>query len=121
MFGFGARKRYNAKVDTILTNDFQIVTDNSANPRFPGILKYLELIDDIYYAKESAELAASSLATQYYVGLIKNGSDSDRKDAEALLVRIQTLMREYLANGLIEQGHFDYTSKGLEEYCGKHL
>ena len=51
MFGFGARKRYNAKVDTILTNDFQIVTNSIANPNFPGILKYMELIDNVYEGK----------------------------------------------------------------------
>jgi hypothetical protein len=121
MFGFGTRKRYNSKVDTILRNDFQIVTDSVANPRFPGVLKYLEHIDNVYYAKGSAEAAASDLALMYYAGLIKKGTDSDRKEAETKLRRMQELMSKYLANGLIEQGHFDHASMSIEELTGKRL
>ena len=121
MLGFGQRKKYNARVDTILRNDFKIVTDSLVNPNFPGILKYLELIDNMYYAKGSAEAAASDLALIYYAGLFKKGTDSDRKEAETQLGRMLTLMSKYLVNGLIEQDHFNHASRSIEELTGKCL
>ena len=121
MFGFGVRKRYNTKVDAILINDFQIVTNSLANPNFPGILKYMELVDNVYYAKGSAEAAASDLALMYYAGLFKKGIDSERKDAETQLRRIQAHMSKFLANGLIDQDHFDHASMAIEKLTGKRL
>lgn len=123
MFSFGARKKYNKEVDTILTNDFQIVTNHATNPRFPGVLKYLEIIDEVWCekVKGSPEAAATRIAVSYYGGLVKNGTDSDRIDADALLRRMQKLMVEYLANGVIEQNRVDHYSKVIEKHCGKHL
>ena len=121
MFGFGGRKKFNNQVDTILNGSFQITTDQIANPRFPGILKYLEMIDDVWFAKGSPEAAALRVALPYAVGLMKSSENSNRKEAEVLLKRIQTLMTTYLQNGAIERDRFDYYSKSLEKHTGKRF
>ena len=125
MFNFGAREKYNKEVDVILTNDFQIITNQATNPRFPGILKYLSIIDEVWWEKlmgsPHPQAAATRVAVSYYGGLVKNGTDSDRTDADALLRRMQKLMVEYLANGVIEQNRVDYYSKVIEKHCGTRL
>ena len=121
MFGFGARKKYNQQVDAILTKDFQIEIDQSKNSKFPGILKYLEMIDEVWDDKGSAEAAAVRVVIPYYGGLVKNGTNADRKDAEVLFVRIQNLMTLYRVKGAIEKERIDYYSKIFQKHTGKLL
>ncbi|MCW5614367.1 MAG: hypothetical protein KIT32_04550 [Rhodocyclaceae bacterium] len=70
MFGFRSRKKYNAAVDVKLNNEFQIQT--RGNPNFPGVLKYLELIDVSWNNKASEDECALQIATLYLCGLVRH-------------------------------------------------
>ncbi len=77
MFGLRNRKRYNGAVDERLSSEYAIVTRD--NPKFPGMLKYLAMIDEAWYAKFTEEEAAMFIASLYYSGLIRTG-DSEASD-----------------------------------------
>ncbi len=88
MFGFGNRKRYNGAVDTKLVSEYMIVTDRERNSRFPGVNKYLEMIDQAWNAKFTEEEAAMFIATLYYSGLKQNGHHEDARQLAKQLSRI---------------------------------
>jgi len=44
MFGFGKRKKYSGAADIKINTEYQIITQD--NPNFPGVIAYLELIDN---------------------------------------------------------------------------
>lgn len=70
MFGFRNRKKYNADVDVKLNNEYQIKTRD--NQHFPGILKYLELIDASWNSNATEDECAMQIATLYLCGLFRN-------------------------------------------------
>jgi hypothetical protein len=70
MFGFRNRKKYNAAVDVKLNNEYQIRTQD--NPNFPGILKYLQLIDVSWNDKGSEDECAMQIASLYLCGLFRH-------------------------------------------------
>ncbi len=70
MFGFHNRKKYNAAVDVKLNNEYQIRTRD--NPNFPGVLKYLELIDVSWNDNGSEDECAMQIATLYLCGLLRH-------------------------------------------------
>lgn len=70
MFGFRNRKKYNGTVDVKLNNEYQITTQD--NPKFPGVLKYLELIDVSWNSNASEDECAMQIATMYLCGLFRN-------------------------------------------------
>lgn len=96
MFGFGERKKYNGVVDTKLNNEYQIQT--SGNSNFPGVLAYLELIDDAWNSKMSEDEGALYIATLYYCGILKDGQF---EEATPLLSRIISIVRFGLSKGMI--------------------
>ena len=71
MFGFGNRKKYNAAVDIKVNNEYQI--DTQDNPKFPSILKYLEIIDASWNNDASEDECAMQIATLYLCGLFRYG------------------------------------------------
>lgn len=75
MFGFRNRRNYNSSVDNKLTDQYNIETKN--NPKFPGAIKYLGLIDEAWNAKFTEEEAAMFIATLYYSGLKREGHHSE--------------------------------------------
>jgi hypothetical protein len=122
LFGGGKdRSQYDRQVDTILTNDFQIQIDSVKNPRFPGILKYRQMVDEVWAGDGTPEASALRVALPYYGGLAKSDVLANRTDAAALLPRIQRLMREYLTSGAIKQDRFDYYANVLLKYTGKSV
>jgi len=70
MFGFRNRKKYNAAVDVKVNNEYQIQTQD--NPNFPGILKYLEIIDVSWNSNASEDECAMQIATLYLCGLFRH-------------------------------------------------
>ncbi|MFI8609315.1 hypothetical protein ACIGFL_13470 [Pseudomonas sp. NPDC077649] len=98
MFGLGGRKKYNGIVDTKLNNEYQIETRNNKN--FPGMLAYLELIDNAWNSKMSADEGALYIATLYYCGILKHGL---RDTANQLYSRIQSISRFGINSGTISQ------------------
>ena len=70
MFGFRSRKKYNATVDVKLNNEYQIRTQD--NPKFPGVLKYLELIDVSWNNQATEDECAMQIATLYLCGLFRH-------------------------------------------------
>jgi hypothetical protein len=83
MFGFRDRKRYNGSVDVKLNEGYGIVTRD--NPKFPGVLAFLKLIDQAWDAKFTEEEAAMFIATVYYSGLKREGYNADAQVLAALL------------------------------------
>lgn len=77
MFGFRNRKKYNGAVDVKLNNEYQIKTRD--NPNFPGILKYLELIDVSWNNKATEDECAMQIATLYLCGLIRHALRDERR------------------------------------------
>lgn len=72
MFGlFKNRKQYNGTVDAKLNNEYQIQTRD--NEFFPGVMGYLQLIDNAWDAKMSEDEAAMYIASLYASGLKKHG------------------------------------------------
>lgn len=85
MFGFRNRKEYNGTVDLKLVNGYGIATRD--NPKFPGVLAYLKMIDEAWNAKFTEEEAAMFIATLYYSGLKREGHT---EEARALAARLST-------------------------------
>lgn len=69
MFGFRNRKKYNGSVDVKLNNEYQIPTQD--NPKFPGVLQYLALIDESWNNYASEDECAMQIATLYVCGLFR--------------------------------------------------
>lgn len=86
MFGFRNRKKYNASVDVKLNNEYQISTRD--NPHFPGVLKYLELIDVSWNNKASEDECAMQIATLYLSGLFRASLFEEAKAVSERLVHI---------------------------------
>lgn len=97
-------------MDTKLNNEYQIVTRD--NPLFPGMLAYLELIDNAWNAKMSEDEGALYIAILYYCGIVKQG---DLEDAEALLARIQEIVSFGLPKGMISQARWSKFSSAIKE------
>lgn len=110
MFGFGKRKKYNGIVDDKLKNEYQISTNDA--PGFPGVLAYLDLIDNAWNAEMTENEAALYIATLYYCGLIKHGHlDS----ASALMSRIESIVQFCIPKGSISQARWDKFSASIEQ------
>ena len=110
MFGFGARKKYNAVVDTKLNNEYQLLTRD--NPNFPGILAYLKLIDNAWDTKMSADEGALYIATVYYCGLVDHKLFAE---ASILNSRIQSIVGFGLSKGLISQVRWNKFSAAIQK------
>jgi len=98
MFGFRNRKKYNETVDVKLNNEYQIRTQD--NPKFPGILKYLELIDVSWNNNASEDECAMQIATMYLCGLFRN---QYWDDARPLAERLDTIGPYGVRRGLVRQ------------------
>jgi len=105
MFGFGKRKKYNGVVSTKLNNEYQIDTDHSTNPRFPGILAYLKLIDKWWYLRKTEDEAALYIAVLYYAGILEQGGQSD--ESTHLLSRITSISKFGLSKRMISPQSWD--------------
>lgn len=110
MFGFGDRKKYNGSVDIKLNNEYQIATRN--NPNFPGMLAYLELIDNAWKAKMTEDEGALYIATLYYCGILKRGL---RDEASDLYSRIKSIVSFGLPKGMISQARWDKFSVAIQQ------
>ncbi|WP_334179742.1 hypothetical protein [Pseudoxanthomonas sp.] len=110
MFGFGDRKKYNGSVDIKLNNEYQIATRD--NPSFPGMLAYLELIDNAWQAKMSQDEAALYIATLYYCGILKLNL---RAESDTLLSRINSIVAFGLPKGLISQARWSKFSAAIQQ------
>lgn len=102
MFGFGNRKKYNGTVDIKLNNEYQIAT--RGNPSFPGLVAYLELIDNAWNANMSEDEGALYIATLYYCGLLKHGLHAE---AAMLQARITSIVSFGLSMGMISQPRWE--------------
>jgi hypothetical protein len=102
MFGFRSRMKYNATVDIKLNNEYNIKTQD--NPLFPGVLKYLELIDASWNNNASEDECALQIATLYLCGLIR-GNLVD--DAKVLAGRVDQVAQYGVDRNLIRQDIWD--------------
>lgn len=96
MLGFRDRKKFNGNVDHLLTSAYKIVTRD--NPIFPGVLAYLEMLDQAWSAKFTDEEAAMFVATLYYSGLMQHGFYDE---AGPLEIRLQEIGARGFAAGKI--------------------
>lgn len=110
MFGFGNRKKYNGAVDSKLNNEYQIATRD--NPNFPGMLAYLDLIDNAWNVKMSQDEGALYIATLYYCGLLKHELYTE---ANALHSRIQSIGTFGLSKGIISQARWTKFSDAIQQ------
>ncbi len=86
MFGFRNRKKYNGAVDTKLNDDYQIATRD--NDKFPGILKYLEMIDASWNNNANEDECAMQIGTLYLCGLFRNSLWDETRIVAANMDRI---------------------------------
>lgn len=70
MFFFKSRKKYNSIVTEKITQKYKIQIDN--NPKFPGVLRYYELLDNAWAARFNEADAALSVAALYFSGIVKH-------------------------------------------------
>lgn len=110
MFGRGNRKKYNGSVDIKLNNEYQISTRD--NPSFPGMLAYLELIDNAWKTKMSEDEGALYIATLYYCGILKHGH---HEEANALYSRIQSVANFGVSKGMISQARWAKFSEAIQQ------
>jgi hypothetical protein len=110
MFGFGKRKKYNAAIDIKLNNEYQITTSN--NDQFPGVLKYLEIIDNAWNSKMTEDEGALYIATLYYCGLANHGINAE---AAQLYRRISQISEFGLTKGLIGRDRWERFSEAIEK------
>lgn len=96
MFFFKSRKKYNGVVDELLSTNYQIPTRD--NPKFPGILAYLKLIDKAWESRFTEQEAAMFIAALYYSGLKREGHHSE---ARSLASRISTVGQADFSSGKI--------------------
>lgn len=96
MFFFKNRQKYNGKVDGIITEGYRIATRD--NDKFPGLTKYLELLDACWAERYTEQEAAMFVAALYYSGLMANGY---LKEASALMKNIAAMGHAASASGEI--------------------
>lgn len=70
---FGRKKReYYGTALSIVQNYFQIETDYSVNPNFPGYFVYMDILSEAYHIrKATVEEAAAILVLGYWGGLVE--------------------------------------------------
>lgn len=114
MFGFRNRKKYNGSVDEKLTNSYLIATRD--NQKFPGVLRYLGMIDEAWNAKFTEEEAAMFIATLYYAGLKREGHHAEAKE---LVKTLNAVGQADFASGKIDMkrltaflGHIEQANSG---------
>lgn len=105
MFGFGKvgglnRREYNTRVRDYLEQKIRIETDNSRNPRFPGILMFAQFMDEGWYGKRSAEDTAALIALMYYEGCAKKGGE-DAREASRIEEALNFFWIEHALEGRI--------------------
>jgi len=81
LFGSGKTAQFNKTVDTIIRDDYGVEIDSTVNSKFPGIIKYRAMTDEVKYDNASPEAAALCVLIPYYGGIVK--SDSPAVQAEA--------------------------------------
>lgn len=96
MFGFRNRNQYNGNVDVKLTDSYGIATRD--NPKFPGVLAYLKMIDQAWDSKFTEEEAAMFIATLYYSGLLRDGH---KPEARILAARLSATGQADFGAGMI--------------------
>ncbi len=102
MFFFKNRKKYNFIVTEKLTGKYKIQIDN--NPKFPGTLRYYELLDNAWAARFNEADAALSVAALYFSGIVNNRF---YKDADKLLEIIFDNIDEELENLKFSENAFN--------------
>jgi hypothetical protein len=95
-FFFKNRNKYNGAVDSKLNEEYQIPTRD--NPKFPGIIAYLGLIDQAWDGRFTEQEAAMFIATLYYSGLKR---EQLHNDARALASRVSIIGQQDFSLGLI--------------------
>lgn len=90
------RNEYNRLVDQILNRDYGVATRD--NDLFPGVLKYLELIDTSWKNEASEDECAMQIATLYLSGLFRKKL---WEDARPLAGKLDTLGPEGVKNGVV--------------------
>lgn len=110
------RRLFNAEVDTILRLNLCIVTDSLKNHAFPGRLKYLEYVDEVWEGQGSAEHAAVRIGCLYYMGLAKNGVGKELEECKALEPRLRIYLQLCQENKSIPQDSLDHYTSLVNKY-----
>ena len=112
------RNEYNAKVSQIIVEDYGVTPDSRVEPRFPGVMAYLEQIDYAYHENASPEQAALRIMVMLFSGYKKSQSEKDSLDGDVLFGRIRANMRQYLADGVIHKEMYDTYAKAIKKHTG---
>lgn len=112
------RDEYNDKVGQLIRDDFGFHPNSRVDPRFPGVLAYLELLDDVYYIDGPPEQAALRVMLPFFSGLRKSELGKDQSDANLLFEKIKRNMHLYFSHGAISQDIFDQYSAILKKHTG---
>jgi len=115
MFGlFKNMAKYNGNVNLKLNNEYQISTED--NPRFPGVLVYLQLIDNAWAARMSEDEAAMYIATLYFCGLAKAGYEDEAVELQGRIISVANFC---VPKGIISQEKFSDFAAAIREAADK--
>ena len=107
MFGFGKvqglnRSEWNTRVKNLLENRLGIVTDNTVNPMFPGIIAFGNLLDEGWYQKVAPEDNAIYIALRYWSGAAAAG-DAGLREAKRIDEPLTTFISQTGMDGKISE------------------
>jgi len=109
MFGFGkSKEKFRGEVDIKLNNEYQIITNNSINDKFCGILQYVEIIDICQKHGFNVDESAMHMAVNYYCGLFKNNYVDE---AKKLYETIERVVNFGLSKQMISKDKWEHHQK----------
>lgn len=114
------RTKFNSDVDLILQMSFEIETNSSKNAAFPGFIKYLCCLDEVWDTKGTPTHAAIHMACLYCRGLAENGDAARRAEAQALWQRISEAIPLQVSRGQMPPDRGAHYSQQLEG-CAERL
>jgi hypothetical protein len=121
MFGFGRvdglnRNEYNNRVKNIIENRLFIDTNNVSNPFFPGIIAFMQLIDQGWQQKFCPEDNALFISLAYWEGCAKAGGDA-LKEAKRVDNEINKFIPELALSGKISDTRARIFIKFYDNHC----
>jgi len=110
----GSRKKFDRRVDRILSASYEIKTRNSDN--IPGMNSYAQLLDGAWEKKMSADECAMHVATMYALGLSNKGLV---KEAETVADKINRIYNFNRTQGFISVNVGEHYIDSLSKINGR--
>jgi hypothetical protein len=112
----GKRKQYNGRVDSILKDKLKIDTNHESDPRFPGVLSYLNLIDKGWHSKFSAEETATMISCGLFLGMKNNKLFKSASEENYLRRNIIRFVQINYEKGNIKQDMYEAAKQDIVDW-----